>query len=69
MKRLKKELDDLRVKLNYNRELEITEDNFNNKPIVEPIKQLSNIKQTSKLIGNNTTKQSNAKKLNFRSLL
>ena len=69
MKRLKKELDDLRVKLNYNRELEITEDNFNDKPIVEPIKQLGSIKQTNKLIGNNTTKQNTTKKLNFRNLL
>ena len=69
MKKMKKELDDLRNKLNYNRELEITENNFNDKPIVEPIKQLANIKQTNKIVNNNTIKQNSTKKLNFRSLL
>ena len=68
MKKLRKELDDLRIKLNYNRELEITEVNFNNKPIAVPIKKLENIKQTNKSIGD-TIKQSNTKKLNFRNLL
>ena len=65
MKHIKKELDELRTRLNYNRELNITEDNFKNKPIAEPVKQLGNTKPINNII----KQQNNTKKINFRNLL